>query len=1124
MDKLDNDKLDNIDKKSVEFKKTDKSETKRDIFQADKDNALAAEKNSLIKEINEQVPLLAYGLTEEIYKNGLGGKVAVRGVMGEDWGVGVSKNNPREDLPNIVIYPKSILEKERSVTNARLRHEIGNLNHPLGKSLTALRDWCRQKQIGFDFVLPLAEAVQEASVNYLEMQSSFAANPAAAFLPLYRQEINIAEKSAQIGGKEPYMQAVDLTLLKGLAAVGLAEPDLVRTAESNAAAEVAAVFTPRVNSVIAQAVKTASSRIKMQLVQNYLLPQFVELLPPNTAGYDEQSAALADGTGYGASGQNQQPTENGGDTADLQKALDALRKQQSERQAAEAERQQAVDQLLEEMKQALQESADPEAAEDLRSIFDFDQKNADEEIENLQYQIAEIGINRADLSEESLDLLERIVDFCRGITEKYVKVMRFLMKNYQKRNPRFTDKMTAQMIAKHHDTPVFAIYGKAAGNDFLKANVEELNGGKKEIHSFLLSINSPRLLARFGYNNGDGVSAAALEKGAVDWEHFFRSAMPIIWASVDCAVDDDLLLNLVSPPECHNWRKYYYLYEVLNFPTDNFLIPPEDSLDMKNNGGRPDENDEDENAEAGENNSQDTVSADQNGDGMENPFDSADQSTASETSQSSDGQISSYGSNAGEGMTQSGMTSPMTAENDTVNLQDSLEQGGESSEHKTPPETADETSEIQDTLDKLREQLQENRSGDMVEKLFEALQKMLKEKAEAEEKEGEKAAEAVGKEDESETAEAEQSDEKITLGKEQDKKTPRTERGGFSNRRSIDKLFKELCAGREEIRSRFEDEEGNPLTPVHLDIADVDDTDAAGMADSVEQEQRVGSNIDYLKAVKDEQSRMLTAVYTEQSGLTGETLRRYIKYREDTEDLVEDLVEFFVQKFSLDVDFSFIGNQRHGNRLQNHWTHKLVGLKNHDIVIAPTIFERRIMPKNTRFIWSVIIDNSASCSGEIIEEEKKAALALVEAAKRLRIPLEILVFGDKDNYTFLKTFDKDLYGDHLAAIVNLDADNGTPDVATLDAACTSISNYALQFNRSCNFVYFMTDGKSGSGSIRSVIRKFRREIVITGIGLAEAADSINITWGSNGIGVKKIKNLSSVLIRKIEYQIEDILD
>ena len=118
----------------------------------------------------------------------------------------------------------------------------------------------------------------------------------------------------------------------------------------------------------------------------------------------------------------------------------------------------------------------------------------------------------------------------------------------------------------------------------------------------------------------------------------------------------------------------------------------------------------------------------------------------------------------------------------------------------------------------------------------------------------------------------------------------------------------------------------------------------------------------------------------------------------------------------------------------------------------------------------------------------------------------------------------ELYGDHLAAIINLDADNGTPDVATLEAACTSISNYVLQFNRSCNFVYFMTDGKSGFGSIQSVIRKFRRETVITGIGLAEAADSIKVTWGSNGIGVKNIKDLSGTLIRKIEYQIEDVLD
>ena len=58
------------------------------------------EKANLIREINEQIPFLAYGLSEKIQRNGLGGKVSIRGMMGSSWGVGVSKNNPRKDIPN----------------------------------------------------------------------------------------------------------------------------------------------------------------------------------------------------------------------------------------------------------------------------------------------------------------------------------------------------------------------------------------------------------------------------------------------------------------------------------------------------------------------------------------------------------------------------------------------------------------------------------------------------------------------------------------------------------------------------------------------------------------------------------------------------------------------------------------------------------------------------------------------------------------------------------------------------------------------------------------------------------------------------------------------------------------
>lgn len=44
----------------------------------------------LIREINEQIPFLAYGLSEKIQQNGLGGKVSIRGMMGSSWGIGVS--------------------------------------------------------------------------------------------------------------------------------------------------------------------------------------------------------------------------------------------------------------------------------------------------------------------------------------------------------------------------------------------------------------------------------------------------------------------------------------------------------------------------------------------------------------------------------------------------------------------------------------------------------------------------------------------------------------------------------------------------------------------------------------------------------------------------------------------------------------------------------------------------------------------------------------------------------------------------------------------------------------------------------------------------------------------------
>jgi hypothetical protein len=297
---------------------------------------------------------------------------------------------------------------------------------------------------------------------------------------------------------------------------------------------------------------------------------------------------------------------------------------------------------------------------------------------------------------------------------------------------------------------------------------------------------------------------------------------------------------------------------------------------------------------------------------------------------------------------------------------------------------------------------------------------------------------------------------------------------------------------------------------------DIDDQDIE--PDTVE-------SIENLEAIKEQQQRQLESIYREQSGLSGEALDRYIDYREETRAFTDDLVSYFTEKFKMDTEYTYENNQRRGNRLQRGWTSKILGRTALGATATlPEVFERKFIPKKPQFVWSVIIDNSGSCSGDTIEEEKKTAVALTEVASRLDIPLEIVTFGGPNEYTFLKTFDQELYGDQLSRLVQLDADQGTPDVVTLNAACSSVADYADSFNRPYNFVYFMTDGESGSGSIQSVIGKFKRDMVITGVGLAGAADSISTTWGKNSVGVENVSKLSDTLIRKIEDQIEETFD
>lgn len=960
------------------------------------------ERDNLIREINEQIPFLAYGLSERIQQNGLGGKVSIRGMMGDSWGVGVSKSNPRKDIPNIVIYPKSILSEERAVINAQLRHEVGNLNHSIDGEMAELAAWCEKNGQSYRLIAPLVEAVQEASVNYLEMRNSISDDPAAAFRPLYEKVIPVEDIAKNIGSGLEYKQAVDMTLLKSLNVAGLVDSTTLDIADDGLSDDVKAAFSKKINSIIEQAVKTSSGKIRVQLVRDYLWPEFSKFVP---------SANATDETDIEDQLANSLERTNGVSAA--QRALDILEKnqnlspeEQKERAAANASLSDEIEKKANELSSQLsslgsenqseeaknkQSENIQEQLEKLQSLLD-DLKNPEkasgDDLEGLQFKINEVGINESDLDEEQLKLLNNLREFCKTTTVTYVRTIRFIIEEYKDRNPNFTDEMMEKMILHGHDTPSFTIYGKEAGKDFIENTCPELGFEDFESNGMVLNFNLPDILGRFWYRGGVGAKAQPVPEGAIEWGHFYRSGMPAIWRSVDAAPRKGIFLDRLNAFGQHNYKKYYYLYDVIGLDIDL-------------------------------------------GSQQESGAESSEQGNSSEPSTNDSGESNDAGD------------------------QSETSESGESSEQMDGAGNSD-------------------AQGDM-------------------------------------TGDQPQSDN--SRQGEQGNKLSQSGLGGLSNQRELSELFNQLQETQKKLESQFSDaksEQGG------FREYDIDDQDIK--PDTVE-------SIDNLEAIKEQQQRQLESIYREQSGLSGEALGRYIDYREETRALTDDLVTYFTEKFKMDTDYTYKNNQRRGNRLQRGWTSKILGRTAlGTTAIEPEVFERRSIPKKPQFVWSVIIDNSGSCSGDTIEEEKKTAVALAEVASRLNIPLEIVTFGGPNEYTFLKTFDQELHGDQLSRLVQLDADQGTPDVVTLNAACTSVADYADSFNRPYNFVYFMTDGASGSGSIQSVIDKFKRDMVITGVGLAGAANSISRTWGKNSVGVEDVSRLSDTLIRKIEEQIEETFD
>lgn len=241
------------------------------------------------RDLNEIIPILAHGLVRRIEQKGFSGKVRVRAMAGHDWGVAKSPDNPT-DVPNVIIYPRESLTGDKRLVNARLRHEIGNLNYPVDAELNDLRDWCATQGIAPELLTSLVEATHEASVNYLEMRASHSNKPEENFKALYEQEVNTQAIADGIANAAPYKQAIDATLLYSLSQTGLIPQEQFEQALQNANPAVREIFDKQTRFVLDQAVKIAVPQKQVQLIRDHLWPKFSKLAALSVAPAAETKA------------------------------------------------------------------------------------------------------------------------------------------------------------------------------------------------------------------------------------------------------------------------------------------------------------------------------------------------------------------------------------------------------------------------------------------------------------------------------------------------------------------------------------------------------------------------------------------------------------------------------------------------------------------------------------------------------------------------------------------------------------------------------------------------------------------------------------------------------------------
>lgn len=184
------------------------------------------------------------------------------------------------------------------------------------------------------------------------------------------------------------------------------------------------------------------------------------------------------------------------------------------------------------------------------------------EIKNKKPDIKE-NLREHSLSPELKSCLDKTKIFCNELAEEFKQKFLSLLDQYGNERRQISPKIVEYLLEKKFDIPNFNIaYGSRA-----KELLEEY-GFSDEINdqSLLLVFQLPKPLAQYWWKGGTeswGSMAEDVEGAAIEWGHFYRELMPIIWEAQGRHENESgLAFNRINNVGEHNPKKYYYIWKI----------------------------------------------------------------------------------------------------------------------------------------------------------------------------------------------------------------------------------------------------------------------------------------------------------------------------------------------------------------------------------------------------------------------------------------------------------------------------------------------------------------------------------------------------------------------------------